>query len=182
MEPILWALTPFSSASSFPDELSWIMELLEKDSLALQEPLGEQGPFGESPSSILPQPDGPQLGEPGPPLTTHLCPSDQGSPFTQEMLEDCRQASPPYTGGFGAGAPSPGSSDASTAGEPSLGRLPAAALLDALSPGLCPPPTPRLSERMAPGWAVLGLLGAHSGPPPRDWRVSEPPCLRLRWK
>ncbi|XP_043779426.1 ETS-related transcription factor Elf-3 isoform X1 [Cervus elaphus] len=77
----LWDLT-----SSFPDELSWIMELLEKDSLALQEPLGEQGPF------------------------------DQGSPFTQEMLEDCRQASPPYTGGFGAGAPSPGSSDASTAG------------------------------------------------------------------
>ncbi|XP_043341268.1 ETS-related transcription factor Elf-3 isoform X2 [Cervus elaphus] len=74
------------TASSFPDELSWIMELLEKDSLALQEPLGEQGPF------------------------------DQGSPFTQEMLEDCRQASPPYTGGFGAGAPSPGSSDASTAG------------------------------------------------------------------
>ncbi|KAF4018748.1 hypothetical protein G4228_009959 [Cervus hanglu yarkandensis] len=76
----LWDLT-----SSFPDELSWIMELLEKDSLALQEPRGEQGPF------------------------------DQGSPFTQEMLEDCRQASPPYTGGFGAGAPSPGSSDASTA-------------------------------------------------------------------
>ncbi|KAM9706436.1 ETS-related transcription factor Elf-3 isoform 1-T1 [Dama dama] len=36
----LWDLT-----SSFPDELSWIMELLEKDSLALQEPLGEQGPF-----------------------------------------------------------------------------------------------------------------------------------------
>ena len=118
----------------------------------------------------------------GPPLTTHLCPSDQGSPFTQEMLEDCRQASPPYTGSFGAGAPSPGSSDVSTAGEPSLGHLPAAALLDALSPGLCQPPTPRLSERTGPGWAVLGLRGAHSGPPPRDWRVSEPPRLRLRWK
>ncbi|XP_068398001.1 ETS-related transcription factor Elf-3 isoform X2 [Eschrichtius robustus] len=37
----LWDLT-----SSFPDELSWIMELLEKDSMALQEPLGDQGPFG----------------------------------------------------------------------------------------------------------------------------------------
>lgn len=58
MEPILRALTPSSAASSFPDELGWIMDLLEKDSLALQEPLGEQGPFGESPSSILPQPDG----------------------------------------------------------------------------------------------------------------------------
>ncbi|XP_068842320.1 ETS-related transcription factor Elf-3 isoform X2 [Capricornis sumatraensis] len=77
----LWDLT-----SSFPDELSWIMELLEKDSLALQEPLGEQGPF------------------------------DQGSPFAQEMLEDCRQASPTYPGSFGAGAPSPGSSDVSTTG------------------------------------------------------------------
>lgn len=99
------------------------MELLEKDSLALQEPLGEQGPFGESPSSILPQPDGPQLGEPGTPLTAHLCPPDQGSPFAQEMLEDCRQASPTYPGSFGARAPSPGSSDVSTAGEPSLGRL-----------------------------------------------------------
>lgn len=84
----LWDLT-----SSFPDELSWIMELLEKDSLALQEPLGEQGPF------------------------------DQGSPFAQEMLEDCRQASPTYPGSFGARAPSPGSSDVSTTGEPSLGRL-----------------------------------------------------------
>lgn len=135
-EPTLWALTPSSSASSFPDELSWIMELLEKDSLALQEPLGEQGPFGESPSSILPQPDGPQLGEPGPPLTTHPLPPDQESPFAQEMLEDCRQASPTYPGSFGAGAPSPGSSDVSTAGEPSLRRLPAAALPDVLSPDL----------------------------------------------
>ncbi|XP_066883125.1 ETS-related transcription factor Elf-3 [Kogia breviceps] len=77
----LWDLT-----SSFPDELSWIMELLEKDSMALQEPLGDQGPF------------------------------DQGSPFAQEMLEDCRQASPFYPGSFGTGAPSPGSSDVSTAG------------------------------------------------------------------
>uniref|UniRef100_A0A8C2SD59 ETS domain-containing protein n=1 Tax=Capra hircus TaxID=9925 RepID=A0A8C2SD59_CAPHI len=85
-EPTLWALTPSSSASSFPDELSWIMELLEKDSLALQEPLGEQGPF------------------------------DQESPFAQEMLEDCRQASPTCPGSFGAGAPSPGSSDVSTTG------------------------------------------------------------------
>uniref|UniRef100_A0A8D0VV54 PNT domain-containing protein n=1 Tax=Sus scrofa TaxID=9823 RepID=A0A8D0VV54_PIG len=77
----LWDLT-----SSFPDELSWIMELLEKDSMTLQEPLGDQGPF------------------------------DQGSPFAQEMLEDCRQPSPFYPGSFSAGAPSPGSSDVSTAG------------------------------------------------------------------
>ncbi|XP_057583252.1 ETS-related transcription factor Elf-3 [Hippopotamus amphibius kiboko] len=77
----LWDLT-----SSFPDELGWIMELLEKDSMEPQEPLGEQGPF------------------------------DQGSPFAQEMLEDCRQASPLYPGSFGPGAPSPGSSDVSTAG------------------------------------------------------------------
>uniref|UniRef100_A0A8D1HNE7 ETS-related transcription factor Elf-3 n=3 Tax=Sus scrofa TaxID=9823 RepID=A0A8D1HNE7_PIG len=76
----LWDLT-----SSFPDELSWIMELLEKDSMTLQEPLGDQGPF------------------------------DQGSPFAQEMLEDCRQPSPFYPGSFSAGAPSPGSSDVSTA-------------------------------------------------------------------
>lgn len=38
----------FLSASSFPDELSWIIELLEKDSGSLQEPLGELGPAGES--------------------------------------------------------------------------------------------------------------------------------------
>lgn len=62
------------------------MELLEKDSMTLQEPLGDQGPF------------------------------DQGSPFAQEMLEDCRQPSPFYPGSFSAGAPSPGSSDVSTAG------------------------------------------------------------------
>ncbi|EPY89417.1 ETS-related transcription factor Elf-3 [Camelus ferus] len=77
----LWDLT-----SSFPDELSWIMELLEKDSMTLQEPLGDQGPF------------------------------EQGSPFAQEMLEDYRQASPFYPGSFGAGAPSPGSSEVSTTG------------------------------------------------------------------
>ena len=79
-EPTLWALTPSSSASSFPDELSWIMELLEKDSLALQEPLGEQGPFGESPSSILPQPDGPPAGR-------ARAPSDHSPPAPQTSQE-----------------------------------------------------------------------------------------------
>ncbi|XP_046534195.1 ETS-related transcription factor Elf-3 isoform X2 [Equus quagga] len=77
----LWDLT-----SSFPDELSWIIELLEKDSTTFQETLGDPGPF------------------------------DQGSPFGQEMLDDCPQASPYYPGSYGAGAPSPGNSDVSTAG------------------------------------------------------------------
>lgn len=77
----------------------------------------------------------PQLGESGPPLNSHL-PPDQGSPFAQEMLEDCRQASPFYPGSFGTGAPSPGSSDVSTAGEPS---------------GICPqPPLPRCPEHWRP--------------------------------
>uniref|UniRef100_A0A9L0R8U0 E74 like ETS transcription factor 3 n=1 Tax=Equus caballus TaxID=9796 RepID=A0A9L0R8U0_HORSE len=77
----LWDLT-----SSFPDELSWIIELLEKDSTTFQETLGDPGPF------------------------------DQGSPFGQEMLDDCPQASPYYPGSYGVGAPSPGNSDVSTAG------------------------------------------------------------------
>ncbi|KAM4813265.1 ETS-related transcription factor Elf-3 isoform 1-T1 [Urocitellus parryii] len=76
----------FSSASSSSDELSWIIELLEKDGMAFQDTLGDPGPF------------------------------DQGSPFTQELLEDAHQASPYYAGSYGAGAPSPGSSDVSTAG------------------------------------------------------------------
>ncbi|XP_019287017.1 ETS-related transcription factor Elf-3 [Panthera pardus] len=74
----LWDLT-----SSFPDELSWIIELLEKDSMAFQETLG---------------------------------PFDQGSPFSQEVLEEGRQTSPYFPGSYGTGAPSPGSSDVSTAG------------------------------------------------------------------
>ncbi|XP_021538145.1 ETS-related transcription factor Elf-3 [Neomonachus schauinslandi] len=74
----LWDLT-----SSFPDELSWIIELLEKDSMAFQETLG---------------------------------PFDQESPFNQEMLEECRQAGPYFPSSYGPGAPSPGSSDVSTAG------------------------------------------------------------------
>ncbi|XP_070357695.1 ETS-related transcription factor Elf-3 isoform X4 [Equus asinus] len=75
-----------TAASSFPDELSWIIELLEKDSTTFQETLRDPGPF------------------------------DQGSPFGQEMLDDCPQASPYYPGSYGAGAPSPGNSDVSTAG------------------------------------------------------------------
>ncbi|CAO2637014.1 ETS-related transcription factor Elf-3 [Lemmus lemmus] len=72
--------------SNFSDELSWIIELLEKDGMASQEGLGDSGPF------------------------------DQGSPFAQELLDDGRQASPYYGSSYGPGAPSPGSSDVSTAG------------------------------------------------------------------
>lgn len=42
---------PASSSSS--DELSWIIELLEKDGMAFQEGLGDSGPFGENPFSFL---------------------------------------------------------------------------------------------------------------------------------
>lgn len=72
--------------SSASDELGWIIELLEKDGAAFQDALADPGPF------------------------------DQGSPFAQELLDDCRQASPYYPGSYGAGAPSPGNSDVSTAG------------------------------------------------------------------
>ena len=95
MEPLLRALTPFSAASSFPDELSWIMELLEKDSLALQEPLGEQGPFGERPSSILPQPDGPQLGEPGAPSDHSPLPLRPGKPLHPGDARGLQAGQPP---------------------------------------------------------------------------------------
>ncbi|XP_021027116.1 ETS-related transcription factor Elf-3 isoform X1 [Mus caroli] len=71
--------------SSSSDELSWIIELLEKDGMAFQESLGDSGSF------------------------------DQGSPFAQELLDDGRQASPYYCSTYGPGAPSPGSSDVSTA-------------------------------------------------------------------
>ncbi|XP_054432502.1 ETS-related transcription factor Elf-3 [Pteronotus mesoamericanus] len=77
----LWDLT-----SSFSDELSWIIDLLEQDSMSFQETLGDPGPF------------------------------DQGSPFGPEVPEDRRQPSPYRLGGYGAGAPSPGCSDVSTAG------------------------------------------------------------------
>lgn len=71
--------------SNSSDELSWIIELLEKDGMSFQESLGDSGPF------------------------------DQGSPFAQELLDDGRQASPYYCSTYGPGAPSPGSSDVSTA-------------------------------------------------------------------
>lgn len=77
----LWDLT-----SNFPDELSWIIDLLEQDSMSLQETLGDPGPL------------------------------DQGGPFGQEMLEDHQQPSPYTPGSYGIGALSPGSSDVSTAG------------------------------------------------------------------
>nr|XP_030700194.1 ETS-related transcription factor Elf-3 isoform X1 [Globicephala melas] len=84
-------------------------------------PWGTRGPWVRAPSLNPPSlscplsAPHPQLGESGPPLNSHL-PPDQGSPFAPEMLEDCRQASPFYPGSFGTGAPSPGSSDVSTAG------------------------------------------------------------------
>lgn len=77
----LWDLT-----SSFPDELSWIIDLLEQDSTPLQETLGDPGPF------------------------------DQGSPFSQETPEGRQQPSPYNPGSYGAGTPSPGCSEVSTAG------------------------------------------------------------------
>lgn len=51
-----------------------------------------------------------------PRLNPHLFP-DQGSPFGQELLDDCQQASPCYPGSHSTGALSPGSSDVSTTGE-----------------------------------------------------------------
>ncbi|KAB0406574.1 hypothetical protein E2I00_010383, partial [Balaenoptera physalus] len=80
---------------------------------------------------------------------------NQGSPFAQEMLEDCRQASPFYPGSFGTGAPSPGSSDVSTA-------------------ALVPRTRPRAFWEDRKGLTLTR--------PSRDWRFSEPPGLRLRWK
>lgn len=48
------------SASSFPDELSWIIDLLEKDSASFQETLGDLGPAGENtPPLCPPSPDSP---------------------------------------------------------------------------------------------------------------------------
>ncbi|XP_007522153.1 ETS-related transcription factor Elf-3 [Erinaceus europaeus] len=77
----LWDLT-----SNVTDELSWIIELLEKDCVAFQETLGDPGSF------------------------------DQGSPFVPEVLDDGRQPSPYYPGSYGSGTPSPGSSDVSITG------------------------------------------------------------------
>lgn len=70
----LWDLT-----SNFPDELSWIIELLEKDSMTVQETLVDPSPL------------------------------DQGSPFAPDPLDEGQQASPYYPGSYCAGAPSPGS-------------------------------------------------------------------------
>lgn len=46
----------FLSASSFPDELTWIIDLLEKDSVSFQETLGDPGPAGENALSLCPCP------------------------------------------------------------------------------------------------------------------------------
>ncbi|XP_036926481.1 ETS-related transcription factor Elf-3 [Sturnira hondurensis] len=78
----LWDLT-----SSFPDELSWIIDLLEQDSTSFQETLGDPGPF------------------------------DQGGPFSQETPEGRRQQPSPYhLSSYGVGAPSPGCSEVSATG------------------------------------------------------------------
>lgn len=47
-------MTPFLPlpASNSSDELSWIIELLEKDGMAFQEGPGDSGPFGENPFSF----------------------------------------------------------------------------------------------------------------------------------
>lgn len=55
----------FFSASSSSDELSWIIELLEKDGMAFQDTLGDPGPFGEDPFSP-PCPAQPVLSPPWP--------------------------------------------------------------------------------------------------------------------
>ncbi|KAM9612864.1 ETS-related transcription factor Elf-3 isoform 1-T1 [Trichechus inunguis] len=80
-DELSWIIEPLEK-DGMSDELSWIIELLEKDGMAFQETLGDMGPL------------------------------DQASPFVQELLEDC----PYYPSSYGAGAPSPGSSDVSTAG------------------------------------------------------------------
>ncbi|KAK2496330.1 hypothetical protein MC885_005217 [Smutsia gigantea] len=101
--------------SPFPDELSWIMELLERDSSPFQGTPGDPGPFarkiGSSPGLQVAS-----AWSSKPSLNSHLLFPDQGSPFGQDMLEDCHQASPCYRGSCGTGAPSPGSSDVSTPG------------------------------------------------------------------
>ncbi|XP_044527889.1 ETS-related transcription factor Elf-3 isoform X2 [Gracilinanus agilis] len=74
------------TASGTSDELSWIIELLEKDGLTSQDIMGDWITF------------------------------DHGSPFNQDVLDDSRLSSPYYPGSYGAGAPSPGSSDVSTSG------------------------------------------------------------------
>lgn len=111
---------PPSSASSASDELGWIIELLEKDGTAFQEALADPGPFGESPF-LPPETEKARspVGSPSPDLSSGLLFPDQGSPFAQELLDDGCQTSPYYPSSYGAaGAPSPGSSDVSTAGEP----------------------------------------------------------------
>lgn len=87
---------------------------------------------------------------------------DQGSPFAQEMLEDCRQPSPFYPGSFSAGAPSPGSSDVSTAGEPGW-RLPTA------------PPAPEALASLEDGWESVGSSVAGRGSHPLPPQALEPP-------
>lgn len=94
-------------------------------------------------------------------MNSHLLFPDQGSPFGQDTLEDCQQASPCYRGSYGAGAPSPGSSDVSTPGEhPHLGRrLPFPQV--ALSLGF-PAPEPRPSGR---SWTWLDSVSSE----PQQW-------------
>ncbi|XP_068930667.1 ETS-related transcription factor Elf-3 isoform X3 [Petaurus breviceps papuanus] len=73
------------TASGSCDELTWIIELLEKDGLIPQDIMGDST-------------------------------FDHGSPFSQDLLDDSRLASPYYPGSYGTEAPSPGCSDVSTSG------------------------------------------------------------------
>ncbi|XP_028925535.1 ETS-related transcription factor Elf-3 [Ornithorhynchus anatinus] len=78
-------LQEITSAAS--DELSWIIEFLEKDEFSSRDPIVDTIAF------------------------------DQDSPFGPELLEDPKLLSSHYQGGYGPGAPtSPGNSDVSTSG------------------------------------------------------------------
>ncbi|XP_036091413.1 ETS-related transcription factor Elf-3 isoform X1 [Rousettus aegyptiacus] len=101
----LWDMT-----SSFPDELSWIIDLLEKDSASFQETLGDPGPTGESTPSLCPLSQT-RPGWEGHRVTTALVTSpepplpllDQGSAFGQE-------SSPYHAGGSSSSTVGTGSS------------------------------------------------------------------------
>lgn len=108
----LWDMT-----SSFPDELSWIIDLLEKDSVSFQETLGDPGPTGESTPSLCP-PSQTRSGWDGHQVTTALVTSpepplplpDQGSAFSQESSPYHASGSDGSTTGAG-NSRSPGCSD-----------------------------------------------------------------------
>lgn len=150
------------SASSFPDELSWIIDLLEKDSASFQETLGDPGPTGESTPSLCPLSQT-RPGWEGHRVTTALVTSpepplpllDQGSAFGQE-------SSPYHAGG----------SSSSTVGEgPVLGCSRPPPLSP--SPWLSGP-TPWEGPELAGASAESCV--AHSTPPPGTGSSQSPRC------